>query len=87
MPRIIHRLKIVLISNSFGRCLAAKHPDLEETAKIVVPYARIDTMQVISPTISEFLSCESLGNQCETPRCGECKCGRCPLGGKDYSLK
>ena len=44
-------------------------------------------MQVISPTISEVFSCESLGIQCETPRYGECKCGRCPLGGKDYSLK
>ena len=78
--------QLVLVSNSFGRCLSGKHPDLEETTKKVVPYARINTMRVVSPTINEFFSCESLGVQCESPKCGACKCGRCPLGGKDYNL-
>lgn len=34
----------------------------------------------------DFFSIENLGVEC-TPRCGGCRCGKCPLGTKDYSLK
>ena len=34
----------------------------------------------------EFLTIESLGVQCN-PKCGGCRCGTCPLGGKPYSIK
>lgn len=36
--------------------------------------------------IEDFFTIENLGVEC-TPRCGGCKCGKCPLGAKNYSLK
>ena len=36
--------------------------------------------------LNEFIAIESLGVQCE-PKCWNCKCGTCPIGGKPYSLK
>ena len=32
------------------------------------------------------MTIESLGVNC-TPKCGNCKCGSCPIGGKSYSIK
>jgi hypothetical protein len=29
---------------------------------------------------------EALGVKC-TPKCGNCRCGQCPIGGKSYTLK
>ena len=34
----------------------------------------------------KFLTIESLGVQCN-PKCGNCRCGTCPIGGKSYSIK
>ena len=38
------------------------------------------------PCCKEFFVWESIGTHCQ-PKCGSCKCRRCPLGGKDYSLR
>ena len=36
--------------------------------------------------LHQFVAIESLGVQCE-PKCGSCKCGICPIGGKPFSLR
>lgn len=36
--------------------------------------------------MEDFYNLENLGIEC-TPRCGGCKCGRCPLGSKNYTIK
>eukprot|EP00794_Sanderia_malayensis_P021204 gene21204-23286_t len=36
--------------------------------------------------IEDFYSTEAMGVQCYA-KCGGCKCGSCPTGGKDYTLK
>jgi len=37
-------------------------------------------------SIDDFYKNENLGVEC-TPKCGGCKCGECPAGGKQYTLK
>ena len=37
-------------------------------------------------SIESFFDTEALGVEC-TPKCGSCRCGRCPIGGKSYTLK
>ena len=36
--------------------------------------------------IEDFYSNESLGVSCQ-PQCGSCRCGECPIGGKQYTIK
>lgn len=36
--------------------------------------------------VEDFYKIENLGIECK-PRCGGCKCGRCPIGSKEYSIK
>ena len=37
-------------------------------------------------TVEDFYSMEAMGVD-SNPKCGSCKCGRCPIGGKNYTLK
>ena len=36
--------------------------------------------------IDDFYNIENLGVECN-PRCGSCKCGKCAIGSKDYTIK
>ena len=76
---------LVVVENDFGKCLSGKHPLLRETTKTVVSYAQVNHF-VSQPTLANFFEYESLGVDSK-PKCGACKCGRCPIGGKDYNLK
>jgi hypothetical protein len=74
---------LVLFKNRFGCCLGGTHNQLiEKTQKLVqevtVAHAKIK--------IDDFYESESLGVACQ-PRCGSCKCGQCPIGGKQYTLQ
>ena len=46
----------------------------------------IQFLREVSPSVEDFYKIENLGIECK-PRCGGCKCGRCPLGSKNYTLK
>lgn len=37
-------------------------------------------------TLNQFFDIESLGTHC-IPKCGSCKCGKCPPGNGNYALK
>ena len=37
-------------------------------------------------TANDFFSIESMGVECN-PKCGNCLCRTCPIGGKSYTLK
>ena len=74
---------LLLLSNKFGKCFGGYHPLLKErTSKsnFLVNHASIGI------TLEEFESLESLGIKC-FPRCGNCQCGRCPIGSNKYSIK
>lgn len=36
--------------------------------------------------LEKFFSIEDLGTEC-TPKCGGCKCGKCPTGRKAYTIQ
>ena len=36
--------------------------------------------------LEDFYSAEAMGVQCY-PKCGSCKCGSCPIDGKNYTLR
>ena len=41
---------------------------------------------VAAVNVEDFYNIEGLGVAC-SPRCGGCKCGKCPVGSSDYTLK
>ena len=47
---------------------------------------RVETPAAISASLENFFKVESLGTCC-TPKCGGCRCGKCPRGMGDYTLK
>jgi len=44
------------------------------------------TLRSTSSTVEDFYNIENLGIECNT-RCGGCKCGKCSLGSKNYTIK
>ena len=76
---------LLLLKNRFGRCLGGTHTILQQTdTEYVLQNARVHHLSGVK--VEDFFSIENLGVEC-TPRCGGCRCGKCPLGTKDYSLK
>ena len=74
---------MLLLKNRFGRCLGGTHAAFGEAGH-TMQNARVHHVSGIK--IEDFFTIENLGVEC-TPRCGGCKCGKCPLGAKNYSLK
>ena len=75
----------MLLTNRFGKCLGGSHPDLNETTKRMVKNAVL-IHHVADIKVEDFYKIEAMGVEC-TPKCGGCRCGHCPAGGKDYTLK
>ena len=42
--------------------------------------------EIKSSVLDKFFTLEQMGVSC-TPKCGSCRCGRCPVGGKDFTIK
>ena len=75
---------LLLLKNRFGRCIGGTHPSIKETTTSHnLGHARINTMIA---KVEDFYKIENLGIEC-TPRCGGCKCGKCSLGSKDFTIK
>ncbi|KAJ8049254.1 hypothetical protein HOLleu_01926 [Holothuria leucospilota] len=70
----------VLFLGPFGCCLGGRHPVCENEV-----FAGIHLTQV-GMSVDQFLRIESLGVSCN-PKCGGCKCGKCPPGAKEYTLQ
>lgn len=76
---------LLLLSSRFGKCLGGSHPLLSEYTRKVIQHVQVHHVDV-ETTIEDFYNIEAMGVNCN-PKCGGCKCGRCPIGGKDYTLK
>ena len=82
---------LVVLSNIFGKCVGGRCPGAGKGSttvnSVVVDSAVVNLLEAkcVSPC-HEFLTIESLGVQCN-PKCGNCRCGTCPLGGKEYSIR
>ena len=50
------------------------------------PLRNIRAHHVRAVRIEDFYNIQNLGINCN-PRCGGCKCGKCSVGSKNYSIK
>ena len=82
--RITCKKHLLLMKNQFGTCLGGYHPNLFEEDVKVIKHAYIHYARGID--IEDFYDTEGLGIQC-TPRCGSCRCGKCPVGAKNYTIQ
>ena len=73
------------MKNRFGKCIGGTHPQIKETNE----RHELNSVQVLhstSSTVEDLCNIENLGIEC-SPRCGGCKCGKCSLGSKNYTIK
>ena len=76
---------LVLLKNRFGRCVGGTHPLLKETCMTHnLGNARVHFVGKVN--VEDFYTIEALGVQCK-PKCGGCKCRKCSLGAKDYTIQ
>ena len=75
---------LVVMQNRFGKCLGGSHSVLRERTQKVVKHVVIHHARNVE--IEEFFSTEGLGVEC-SPKCGSCRCGKCPVGGKNFTIK
>ena len=71
-------------SNQFGKCFAGSHNILNGEEGSIVN--NVYVLHVKAPTVKDFFQCEEMGVRCY-PECGGCKCGKCPIGGKEFTIK
>ena len=74
---------LLLLKNQFGKCIGGSHPELAES-NVQINHACVSTVSTVS--IEDFYKIENLGIAC-SPQCGGCKCGKCPSGTKNCTLK
>ena len=75
---------LLLLENMFGNCLGGSHPLLSEKTRKIIQHAVVNHVKIAA--IEDFFDIERLGVEC-TPKCGNCRCGECPIGGKEYTIK
>ena len=76
---------LLLLKNRFGRCVGGTHPLIENSnTRHGLHYATMNHSFKVK--IDDFYNIENLGVECN-PRCGSCKCGKCAIGSKDYTIK
>ena len=91
--------KLQLMRNQFGYCLRGTHSKIKfkdcyvGATKVLIHQvsAEVNNMKVESNNslkilLDKFLSDEGLGISC-VPKCGNCKCGQCPVGTNKFSIK
>ncbi|XP_071944795.1 uncharacterized protein [Antedon mediterranea] len=76
---------LLLLENRFGKCLGGSHPTLKENTTTLVKTAAL-IHHVTTCSLDSFIKMAGMGVQCN-PQCGSCRCGRCPVGAKEYTLK
>ena len=82
---------LLIMQNRFGVCLGGSHPELREYTDRLSPCGPEYAVMLLTASthmvnVDEFFTIEAMGIEC-TPRCGGCKCGKCPTGSKNYTLK
>lgn len=75
---------LLLLRNRFGYCLGGSHMQLAESTINLIQNATAHHIARVD--IESFFDTEALGVEC-SPKCGSCRCGRCPIGGKSFTLK
>ena len=102
LPRVVRvNGNLQLLENAFGFSVRGSHPFLRKEVNDVhhihikthhfagltqVGDLMIESNSSLKSSLDHFFSIESLGTDC-VPRCGGCRCGRCPIGSNNYSIK
>ena len=74
---------LLLMTNRFGMCISGSRGTTQEKTQLLVHEAEATVAHI---KFEDFYNTEALGVACH-PRCGSCRCGECPPGGKQYTLK
>ena len=77
---------LLLLKNRFGRCIGGSHPMIQRATQCSLLIENTFVHHVTGITIANFYGIENLGIECK-PRCGGCKCGKCAIGTKNYTLQ
>ena len=75
---------LIILNNQFVKCLSGTHQMLKEKTQKLVQHIVIHHIE--HAKLEDFYSTEVMGAQCYQ-KCGSCKRGSCPIGGKNYTLK
>ena len=78
--------QLLVLSNCFGKCIGGKYSNLRDNPRRFINSAHVVNLVHKHNVVRDFLSIESVGVDC-TPKCGGCRCGSCPVGSKEYTLK
>ena len=55
----------------------------KKTKKVI---QHVTILHVKNVRVEDFYEMETMGVEC-SPKCGSCRCGKCPIGGKQYTLQ
>ena len=77
---------LILLCNSFGKCLGGTHELLKERTINHMHKATIHLLLGPSNLIEKFIESEDMGTRC-IPKCGACACGKCKIGSLNCSIK
>ena len=69
---------LFVVEGPFGKCLIGSHPLIKENTSVVTNLSRA--------SIDDFIHSEEMVTEI-IPRCGSCKCGKCPIPGHTYSFR
>lgn len=102
LPSVVHTVgNLQLMHGPFGYCIRGSHPLLKvkstnNTHVCVrinhvagISYVNdlfVEPKASVTSRLDDFFSVENLGTYC-IPKCGSCKCGKCPVGSNKYSIK
>ena len=81
--RVQSKQHLLLLKNKFGQCLGGAHELLDEKTRMLIQNVQVS---LAIGTIEDFIDSERMGTCCY-PKCGACRCGTCPVGGKQYTLQ
>ena len=71
-----------IMEGALGVCLQGTHPALSEDPS----FKKSLTSSYVTSSVDKFITGEQLGIEI-SPKCGACKCGKCPLPGHSYSFQ
>lgn len=102
LPSVVKTVDhLQLMRGPFGYCIRGSHPLLKvgftDTTHVCVRVSHmanvsnvnelfVEPKASLTKRLDDFFAVENLGTYC-SPKCGNCKCGKCPLGSNKYSLK
>ena len=76
---------LLILKNQFVKCIGGKHPSIKETQPTSeLTSSRANHVNAIN--VEDIYNIVGLWVAC-SPRCGGCKCGKCPIGSNDCLLK